>query len=165
MTMNPPPPELLLIDDDVAMRSMLFRVITRAGYKVHEAGDGREGLKILADHPIALVLTDIIMPDVEGVELIFRIRKSHPWMPIIAMSGGGRMSPKGYLEVAKSCGANRTISKPFDIDQLLGWVADLLAEKKNPAPTAPGPSEQGGSEAGKTGSGFGQSVEQGRDGG
>ncbi len=146
--MNPPPPELLLIDDDVAMRSMLFRAISRAGYQVHEAGDGREGLKILANHPIALVVTDIIMPDVEGVELIFRIRKSHPWMPIIAMSGGGRMSPKGYLDVAKSCGANRTISKPFDIDQLLVWVAELLVEKKNPASTAQGPTARGDSETG-----------------
>jgi len=146
--MNPPPPELLLIDDDAAMRSMLFRAITRAGYVVHEAADGREGLKILDAHPIALVLTDIIMPDVEGVELIFRIRKSHRTMPIIAMSGGGRMSPKGYLEVAKSCGANRTISKPFDIEQLLGWVAELVAEGKNPAPPAQGPSTRGESEPG-----------------
>lgn len=118
---------------------MLLRAITRAGYRVHEAPDGKEGLKLLAAHPIALVLTDIIMPDVEGVELIFRIRKSHPTLPIIAMSGGGRMSPKGYLDVAKSCGASRTIAKPFDIEQLLGWVAELIAEhqaKQKPAPTA-----------------------------
>lgn len=136
MNPPPPPPELLLIDDDAAMRSMLFRAITRAGYVVHEAPDGREGLKILASHPIALVLTDIIMPDVEGVELIFRIRKTHPTMPIIAMSGGGRMSPKGYLDVAKSCGANRTMSKPFDIEQLLASVAELLSEHHKPAPKA-----------------------------
>jgi len=124
--MNPTKPELLLIDDDIGMRSMLFRALTRAGYAVHEAGDGKEGLKLLSSHPIGLVITDIIMPEVEGVELIFRIRKSHPNVPIIAMSGGGRLSPLGYLEVAKSCGANRTLTKPFEIDQLLRAIEELL---------------------------------------
>lgn len=142
--MNSRPRELLLIDDDPAMRSMLHRALTRAGYLVHEAGDGREGLKVLAAHSVALVLTDIIMPDVEGVELIFRLKKSHPGLPVIAMSGGGRMSPKGYLDVAKSCGATRTIAKPFDISQLLGWIAELIGEGPNPAPPA---TSAGGAEA------------------
>lgn len=124
--MNPTKPELLLIDDDIGMRSMLFRALTRAGYVVHEAGDGKEGLKLLAARPVGLVITDIIMPEVEGVELIFRIRKTHPKVPIIAMSGGGRLSPLGYLEVAKSCGANRTMTKPFEIEQLVRAIEELL---------------------------------------
>lgn len=124
--MNPSKPELLLIDDDIGMRSMLFRALTRAGYTVHQAGDGREGLKLLRAHPVALVITDIIMPEVEGVELIFCIRKTHPQIPIIAMSGGGRLSPLGYLEVAKSCGASRTMTKPFEIGQLVQAIEELL---------------------------------------
>ncbi len=125
--MTSPTRDVLLIDDDVAMRSMLVRAMTRSGYVVHEAGDGHEGLRILEERPIGLVITDIIMPELEGVELIFRIRKTNKTIPIIAMSGGGRMSPKGYLDVAKSCGASRSIAKPFEIDQLLSCVAELLA--------------------------------------
>lgn len=134
--MSSRPHELLLIDDDPAMRSMLQRALVRAGYVVHEAADGRAGLKVLETHRVALVLTDIIMPDVEGVELIFRLKKSHPGLPVIAMSGGGRMSPKGYLEVAKSCGAARTIAKPFDISQLLVWIAELIPDDSRPAPSS-----------------------------
>jgi len=132
--MSSRPHEVLLIDDDPAMRSMLVRALTRAGYVVHQAGDGREGLKVLDGHEVSLVVTDIIMPDVEGVELIFRLKKTHPGLPVIAMSGGGRMSPKGYLDVAKSCGAARTISKPFDLQQLLDAIAELLAGSTKPAP-------------------------------
>lgn len=134
--MNTQSHEVLLIDDDAAMRSMLVRAVTRAGYVVHEAADGREGLKILANHPVALVVTDIIMPDMEGVELILRMRKTHPNLPVIAMSGGGRMSPNGYLDVARACGATRTLAKPFDIEQLLEWMAEVIAGSKNPTPPA-----------------------------
>lgn len=124
--MNPSPPTVLLIDDDPDLRSMLRRTLVRSGYAVQEAENGREGLKVLALSPVDVVVTDIIMPDMEGIELILELRRSRPELPIVAMSAGGRIGPDSYLYLAERSGATRTIAKPFSIGPFLELVGEVL---------------------------------------
>jgi CheY-like chemotaxis protein len=117
---------ILLVDDDEAFRSMLRRTLLRAGYDVLEAADGEAALGALNKETVDLVITDIIMPNMEGIETIRTLRRTYPHLRIIAMSGGGRMNPEGYLEVAKAFGAVRVLSKPFDNAQLFAAVEEAL---------------------------------------
>lgn len=125
--MNTSPPTILLIDDDPDLRSMLRRTLVRGGYAVQEAENGREGLKVLANSPVDLVVTDIIMPDMEGIELILQLRRTRPDLRVIAMSAGGRISPDSYLDLAKRSGAVRTLTKPFNLVDFLNVVKETLA--------------------------------------
>jgi DNA-binding response OmpR family regulator len=117
---------ILLIDDDSTLRRALRIALEKSGYEVVEAANGREGLAAFALQPADLVVTDIIMPEVEGVETIRGLRKASVAVPIIAISGGGRGSAEDYLYYAKIFGANRVFEKPFDIDTLRAAVASLL---------------------------------------
>ena len=117
---------ILVVDDDEAFRSVLRRTLVRAGYNVREAADGAAALKSLTDTTVELVITDIIMPNMEGIETIRALRRAYPHLSIIAMSGGGRMKPEGYLEVAKAFGAECILSKPFDNAQLFAAVEEAL---------------------------------------
>lgn len=74
-----------------------------------------------------LVVTDMVMPEMDGVELILILRKTHPRLPVIAMSGGGRLGPDDYLKIARAGGAARILAKPFEIDQLLWMVRELIS--------------------------------------
>ena len=82
---------ILLVDDDEAVRSVLRRSLVKAGYEVHEAGEGGAALKLLASAPADLIITDLVMPEMEGIEFIMALRKTHPKLPVIAMSGGGKV--------------------------------------------------------------------------
>lgn len=114
---------ILLVDDDEAFRSMLRRTLERAGYVVTEAADGRAALRALSGGAtVDLVITDIIMPDMEGIETIRTLRRTHPELKVIAMSGGGRMQPHDYLEVAKAFGAVRVLEKPFENEDLFAAI-------------------------------------------
>jgi DNA-binding NtrC family response regulator len=124
--MNPSPPTVLLIDDDPDFRSMLRRTLVRDGYAVQEAENGREGLKVLELSSVDVVVTDIIMPDMEGIELILQLRRTRPELPILAMSAGGRIGPDSYLYLAERSGATRTIAKPFSIGPFLELVREVL---------------------------------------
>ncbi len=126
---SPPPACVLVVDDDQAFRSVLRRALERTGYRTLLAGDGRAAWGQLQTHQVDLVLTDLIMPDVEGVELILRIRREYPHLPVIAMSGGGRVEPACYLTGARYCGAHATFAKPFSIAELLETVRALLQRK------------------------------------
>jgi two-component system response regulator (stage 0 sporulation protein F) len=118
--------KILLVDDDETFRSMLRRTLQRAGHTVVEADDGAAAIRTL-DHVAAdLVLTDILMPGVEGIETIRTLRRNHPHLKVIAMSGGGRMTPAGYLDPAKAFGAVGVLSKPFDNDALFAAIAAAL---------------------------------------
>lgn len=121
------PTSILLIDDDTQLRSVLRRVLGRSGYLVLEAENGREGLEILTRAEVHLVITDIIMPDMEGIELILELRRTRPDLRVIAMSAGGRISPDNYLSLAKHSGATRTIAKPFELEDFTALVAEVLA--------------------------------------
>ena len=120
---------ILLIDDDDQFRTLLRKMLEKAGYNdIEEANDGRIGVKLFRQRPFDLVITDIIMPDKEGIETIIELTDDYPQIKIIAMSGGGRIGPQDYLETAKRLGASRTMAKPFNYSELIDTVRELLGE-------------------------------------
>jgi|ERR1700752_128080 len=118
---------ILLVDDDEQFRSMLAESLRRAGFSVDEASDGREGLKAYAHHPRDLIITDLIMPEKEGLETIQEFRQNYPDARIIAISGGSRKGPYDYLKMAKLFGARRVLAKPFARDEILEAITQVLA--------------------------------------
>ena len=118
---------ILIIDDDYLVRDMMERLMRKACYDVETAEDGSRALRLHRDNPVDLVITDIIMPEKEGLETITEFRQSSSGVKIIAISGGGRIGPAGYLKMAKMLGADRTFAKPVDTAQLLSTVEELLA--------------------------------------
>ena len=117
---------ILIIDDDDMVRSMLRIMLEEAGYDVEEAADGNIGINLFRNNPHDLILTDIIMPNKEGIETIMELRKDFPDVKIIAMSGGGRIGPHTYLSLAKGLGAQRTLTKPISMRILLNTVSQLV---------------------------------------
>jgi len=117
---------ILVIDDEEFVAKMLAKLLTRAGYKVFVALNGTDGISIFEREPIDLVITDIIMPDKEGFEIIFKLKSVEPDCKIIAISGGGRINPATYLSTAKEIGAIKTFTKPFDLKELVSHVNELL---------------------------------------
>jgi CheY-like chemotaxis protein len=103
---------ILIIDDDADFRALLRRVLVRAGYEVVEARDGREGMQCYRTAPTDIVLTDILMPEQEGLETIRALRQEFPAAKIIAFSGGGRLGGLDVLGIAKQFGAFHTLTKP-----------------------------------------------------
>ncbi len=117
---------ILVIDDQDDLRVTLQATLTGAGYRVVTAANGREANKAFAHEQLDLVLTDILMPGKDGVEVITDLRKSRPNLPVIAMSGGGRMPADFYLKLARALGAKAILQKPFSNEQLLITVAFVL---------------------------------------
>ncbi len=110
------------------VRDTLQLILTTAGHKVALANDGKEGLKTFAEFQPHLIITDILMPEKEGVETIQDLRRLVPNLPIIAISGGWRVGNMSFLKVAKQFGADRTFAKPFEPDEILAAVNELLAK-------------------------------------
>ena len=117
---------ILVIEDDAAVREGVAKVLSRAGYTVHKGENGREGLAILEREPCDIVLTDIIMPEMEGIETITRIARQYPNLKVVAMSGGGRLGNTDFLKVARQIGAVDTIAKPATAKQLLETIEKHL---------------------------------------
>ena len=117
---------ILIIDDDEHVRRSLKMALEDEDHDVAEAADGEEGMRRLRERPARLVITDIFMPEKEGLETIDEIRRDYPDTRIIAISGGGRMDPREYLEIARRVGADRSLMKPFDLRQLVALVDELL---------------------------------------
>jgi DNA-binding response OmpR family regulator len=118
---------ILVIDDDEIMNGLLLQMLSDAGYEAHGATDGNRGLKLLATLPIDLIVTDIVMPEKEGLETIREIRKDNKTIPIIAISGGGKIHPEDYLKIALQFGADYAFQKPFDKDRFLAAVRECLS--------------------------------------
>ncbi|MEX0693776.1 MAG: response regulator [Rhodospirillales bacterium] len=110
---------VLLIDDDDLILETLTLALTEGGYQVVAAMDGNEALEKFKQNDIDIVVTDIIMPNKEGIETIIQFRQISPHLPIIAMSGGGRSSKLDFLSVARKLGASETLKKPFSPDELI----------------------------------------------
>ena len=116
---------ILLVDDDHLLRGFLATVLTEAGHSVLPAVDGRQAMDLLHVSAVDLIVTDIVMPELEGVELILTLSRERPSLPIIAMSGDPRHS-KLFLEMAAKLGARRVLSKPFGPAALLAAISDAL---------------------------------------
>ena len=123
---------ILIIDDEPQIRSMLKLMLERDGYEVVEAPDGVAGIKVYRQNPADLIITDLIMPNKDGIGMIIDLKKEFPKVKIIAMSGGGLNKPDGYLKGAKKLGAACTLTKPIDREEMLRVVAATL--KNTPLP-------------------------------
>jgi CheY-like chemotaxis protein len=115
---------VLVIDDDPQARLLLPKLLG-GGYRVLTVGTGEEGLRLLDQELVDLVIVDILMPEMDGLELIRVLRRTQPAMKIIAMTGG--IKEWSYLEVAKHLGAHATLQKPFSQETLLAAVRAQLA--------------------------------------
>ena len=115
---------ILIIDDEIRIRSMLRQMLERTGHEVVDAPDGDAGIKLYRNGPADLVITDLIMPEKEGLETIMELRCDFPDVKIIAISG--RVGPTGYLEVTKKLGAQRIFAKPFAVKEILQAVHELI---------------------------------------
>lgn len=121
-------PRLLLIEDDLSLRRALRLALEKSGHEVVEANDGRAGLEAFKAQTIDLVITDLIMPEVEGVETIRTLRKLSKTVPIIAITGGGRGTSLEYLGMARTFGANEVMAKPFEFEALSAAVGRLTGK-------------------------------------
>ena len=116
---------ILVIDDDEGVRAMLQRMLEREDCEVSVAVDGQDAEKWFQQEAFDLVITDILMPEKEGIQTIIDLRKQSAHTKIIAISGGGVGGPEHYLKSAKSFGADRIFAKPFDCDEMLAAIKDL----------------------------------------
>ncbi|HVT38704.1 MAG TPA: response regulator [Gemmatimonadaceae bacterium] len=117
---------ILVMDDTDEIRALASRILRSDGHTVVAAGNGKEGLRLLGQMKADLVITDIVMPEREGLETITEIRRTHPDLPVIAMSGGGAGAAGDYLSIAKALGARRILEKPFGVSQLIDLVREVL---------------------------------------
>lgn len=120
--------KILIIDDEPHILLMLKKMLERAGYEIDIASNGNEGLELFKSKPADLVITDIIMPDKEGLETIREMKRLQSELRIIAMSGGGKISADNYLETAKIFGASKVLEKPFTQQQMVSSVRSLLGK-------------------------------------
>lgn len=121
---------ILIVDDDELFSEMLVKMLLKLDHAVVHAPNGREALELYHPETIDLIITDLVMPDKEGVELIIDLRKRDPDVKIIAMSGGGRMTPGSYLHTALQLGASYALDKPFNLLQLKIAIETVLNPPK-----------------------------------
>jgi len=120
-----------VIEDDEVLRSYLREMLTMEGYSVIEATEGNMGLAVIKQQIPDIVLTDLVMPVVDGIEFIMTLRKSYNTLPIIAMSGGNTGHGHTYLSTAKALGASAILDKPFSGKVLLDLVERLVTTRES----------------------------------
>ena len=111
---------ILIIDDEEIIRALLRSALEAAGYEVTEAANGREGLELFRHRPMDLVITDIVMPELNGLDMLLELTREFLQAKVIAISGAG--GEKNVLDVARLLGARQTFEKPFSLPHLLGAV-------------------------------------------
>ncbi len=119
-------PKIVIAEDDDELRGIMSRILQANGYDVVQTSNGTECLKAVRSSKPDLVITDLIMPEMEGMGLIMELCREFPGIRIIAVSGGGRMSAGNYLGMARMLGAVRTFHKPFNEADLLREIHNLL---------------------------------------
>jgi len=118
---------ILVIDDEDQMRQMLKQTLERAGYEVIDAPNGEKGVQLFRESPADLVITDLIMPEKDGMETVIELKRDFPDINIIAISGGSRaMDPRDYLHYATQVGVVCTFTKPIEPQELLNAIKELL---------------------------------------
>lgn len=118
--------QVLVIDDDEDLRSVLKTVLEGAGHEVRVAVNGAEGLQLQRRSPAEIAVVDIIMPEMEGIETIYTLKREFPRLPIVAMSGGGANIGSDYLSAATGVGADHVLQKPFAATRLVEVVRESL---------------------------------------
>ncbi len=117
---------VLLVEDEAAFRELLESVLSAAGHTVHAAADGRAALRLLEQHRVDVIVTDLCMPGTDGMEFLMALRATRSRVPVIAMSGGVGSNMAGMLRTAELLGARRTLAKPFALPSLLEAVHAVL---------------------------------------
>ena len=126
-----PVTRVLIVDDDPDVRTSLGIVLRAMGYETLTAADGAQVLACIHAEHVDVLVTDVFMPERDGIEMIAQVRREFPGLKIIAMSGGGgRRKRADYLEVARRIGADATLSKPFDATRLLLALRDVLGDSR-----------------------------------
>ncbi|MCJ7449041.1 MAG: response regulator [Bacteroidales bacterium] len=119
-------PGILLVEDDRDLREMLKISLSKRGFTVLEAENGKDAITRFKPAITDMVVTDLIMPDEDGLKVIIQFREKKPAIKIIAISGGGKAGPGSYLNLAKALGADAIFSKPFSLNDLISKIEDLL---------------------------------------
>src|SRR5665647_3516442 len=119
-------PGVLIVEDEKELREMLKISLTRRKFTVIEASNGKEAISHFKPSVTDLVVTDLIMPEEDGLKVILKLKELKPSLKIIAISGGGKAGPGSYLNLAKALGADAVYSKPFSINDLITKIEQLL---------------------------------------
>jgi CheY-like chemotaxis protein len=120
--------KVLVVDDEAEVRGFLRRVLVKLGHEGFEAPDGAEALRLLESFRFDLVITDVYMAEMDGMELLVRIQQLGLHMPVVMISGGGHMAREEVLQMGSRCGAVATLDKPFSPEQLRLTIEPLLAK-------------------------------------
>lgn len=119
-------PGILIVEDENDLREMLKVSLARKKFTVLEAGNGKDAIIHFKPAVTDLVITDLIMPEEDGLKVIMRLREIKPSLKIIAISGGGKAGPASYLNLAKALGADAVYSKPFSVNEMIKKIEELL---------------------------------------
>jgi len=126
---------ILVVDDEELARFTIREILETAGHEITEAENGNEAIASQNANPFDLIITDIIMPEKEGVETIIELKADYPNLKIIAISGGGRTKNLDFLKLADEFGADKILAKPFSEDELMEYVDVCLRTRFQPEPT------------------------------
>ena len=121
---------ILVIDDDAQVRGAVRRILERAGHTVEDVGNGDAGLRAHRERPADLIITDIFMPERDGIETVRELRRESPQVKIIVISGGDRTQTMDLRKDAELLGAARSLRKPFELSELVRAVGELLGESR-----------------------------------
>ncbi len=120
-------PGILIVEDEKELREMLKISLIRHNFTVFEAVNGRDAIAHFKPSSTDMVVTDLIMPEEDGLKVIMKLKELKPSIKIVAISGGGKAGPGSYLNLAKALGADAIYSKPFSINDLIVKIEELLA--------------------------------------
>jgi DNA-binding response OmpR family regulator len=123
-------PGVLIVEDDKELREMLKLTLSRRNFTVFEAENGKSAIAHFKPTITDLVVTDLIMPEEDGLKVVIKLRELKPSIKIIAISGGGKVGPGSYLNLAKALGADAIYSKPFSINDLIAKIEQLLESEQ-----------------------------------
>lgn len=122
---------ILVVDDEPSVCSMVAAMLEPDGYDMIAAGSGVEAVDACKEVPVDLIITDIVMPNKNGIDLIMQVKKEYPGIPVIAISGGGGIAGRfDYLEIAKLVGADNILKKPFELEELRSTVSNVIKNRE-----------------------------------
>lgn len=117
---------IIVIDDEESIQILLRKILERAGHSIEVASNGKIGLEIQQKNPADIIITDLFMPEKEGLETIMELHRDFPGVKIVAMSGGDRKGNMDFLGMTEKLGAHRTLKKPFSMNDVVEVVESLL---------------------------------------